>query len=62
MDKHVNEVNDVSDVNEVNEVSRACFYHLRVLRHIQLVITAEDANMIACSVIGSRLVCANAVL
>ena len=49
MDKHVNEVN------------RTCFYHLRALRHTRPVITASDANMIACSVVGSRLDCSNAV-
>ena len=46
----------------VNEVSRAYFYHLRALRHIRLAITASDANMIAYSVMGSRLDYANAVL
>jgi hypothetical protein len=46
----------------VNEVSRACFYHLRALRHIRPAINASDANMIACSVVGSRLDYANAVL
>ena len=50
MDKHV------------NEVSRTCFYHLRALRHIRQAITVSDANMIACSVVGSRLDYANAVL
>ena len=49
MDKHV------------NEVSHACFYHLRALRHIRPAITASDTNMIACSVVGSRLDYANAV-
>ena len=46
----------------VNEVSRTCFYHLRALRHIRPAITVSDANMIACSVVGSRLDYANAVL
>ena len=46
----------------MNEVSRACFYHLRALRHIRPAITAEDANMIACSVVGAWLDYANAVL
>ena len=46
----------------VNEVSRACFYHLRALRHIRSAITTEDANMIACSVVGARLDYANSVL
>ena len=43
MDKHV------------TEVSRTCFYHLRALRHNRSAITAEDANIIARSVVGSRL-------
>ena len=46
----------------VNEVSRACIYHLRALRHIRSAITTEDANMIACSVVGARLDYANSVL
>jgi len=50
MDKHV------------NEVSRTCFYQLRALRHIRPAITVSDANMIACSDVGSRLDYANAVL
>ena len=46
----------------MNEVSRTCFYHLRALRHIRPAITVSDANMIACSVVGSRLDYANSVL
>ena len=54
--------NHLSMDKHVNEVSRACFYHLRALRHIRPAITASDANMIACSVVDSRLDYANAVL
>ena len=54
--------NHLSMDKHVNEVSRACFYHLRALRHVRPAITASDANMIACSVVGSRLDYANAVL
>ena len=43
--------NHLSTDKHVNEVSRVCFYHQRALRHIRLVITASDANMIACSVV-----------
>ena len=50
MDKHV------------NEVSRGCFYHLRAFRHIRSSINTEDAKMIACSVVASRLDYANLVL
>ena len=50
MDKHV------------TEVSGACFYHLRALRHIRPLVSASDANMITCSVVGLRLDYANAVL
>jgi len=42
--------------------STCMFYHLRALRHIRPVITNEDANMIACSVVSSRLDYDNAVL
>ena len=54
--------NRLSMDRHVNDVSRSCFYHLRALRHIRPAITASDANMIACSVVGSRLDYANAVL
>jgi hypothetical protein len=54
--------NRLSMDKHVNTVSRACFYHLRALRHIRPAVTAEDANMIACSVVGARLDYANAVL
>jgi len=50
MDKHV------------NEVSRTYFYHLHALQHIRSAITVSDANMIACSVVGSRLDYATTVL
>ena len=46
----------------VNEVSRTCFYHLCAWQHIQSAVTTSNANMIACSVIGSRPDYANAVL
>jgi Reverse transcriptase (RNA-dependent DNA polymerase) len=54
--------NHLSLDKHVNEVSHACFYHLRALRHIRPAITASDANMIAYSVVASRLDYANAVL
>ena len=49
MDKHV------------NEVSRTRFHHLLALRHIRPAVTAINANMIACFVVGSRLDYANVV-
>ena len=50
MDKHV------------NTVSRACFHHLRALRHIRPAVTTEDTNMVACSAVGAHLDYAIAVL
>ena len=47
--------NHLSMDKHVNEVGRARFYHLRALRHIRPAITVSDANMIACSVVGSQL-------
>ena len=44
------------------EDDRHYLYRLRALGHIRPAITAEDANMIACSVVGARLDYANAVL
>jgi len=46
--------NCLSMDKHVNEVSHACFYHLHALRHIWPAITAEDTNMIACSVFRLR--------
>jgi len=54
--------NRLSIDKHVNEVSRTCFYRIRALRHIRPAITVSDTNMIACSVVGSRLDYANAVL
>ena len=48
-------VNHQSTDKHVNEVNCSCFYHLRALRYIRPAITTSDANMIACSVVGSRL-------
>src|SRR5260221_220564 len=50
MDKHV------------SELSKACFYHIRALRHIRPAITNDAAKMIACSLIGSRLDYVNSAL
>ena len=47
--------NRLSTDKHVNEVSRACFHHVRALRHIQSAVTASDAKMIAFSVDDSRL-------
>jgi len=54
--------NRLSMDKHINEVSRTCFYQLHALRHIRPVITVRDANMIVCSVVGSLLDYANAVL
>ena len=42
----------------VKEVAKACNYHARALRHVRTVLT-ED---LACSIVGSRLDCCNAML
>jgi len=54
--------NHLSMDKYVKGVSRACFHHLRALRHIRPAITASDANMVAFFVVGSQLDYANAVL
>jgi len=54
--------NHLSMDKHANEISRACFTHLHALQHFRPAITAEDANIIARSVVGSRIHYANAVL
>jgi hypothetical protein len=44
--------NHLSMDKHMNEVSHTCFYHLRALQYIRPAITASDANMIACPVVG----------
>jgi len=46
----------------VREVVKACNHHTRALRHVRHVLSDETAQMIACSIIGSRLDYCNAIL
>ena len=46
----------------VGLVSKACYYHIRALRHIRKSLTDDSAKSIACAIVGSRLDYANAVL
>ena len=41
-------------------IAKACNYHIRVLRHVQL--TTEMAHTVACSTVGSRLNCCDTVM
>ena len=46
----------------VGLVSKACYYHIRALRHIRKSSTHASAKSIACAIVGSRLDYVNAVL
>ena len=48
--------------DHVTSVVRACNYHNRALRHIRHLIDRETANVIACSIVSSRLDYCNAIL
>ena len=49
------------DQHVLNTV-RNCNFHLRALRHIRSSLTSDVANMMACSVIGSRIDYCNSLL
>ena len=49
------------DQHVLNSV-RNCIFHLRALRHIWSSLTPDVANMMACSVIGSRIDYCNSLL
>jgi len=49
------------DQHVLNTV-RNCNFHLRALRHIRSSLTPDVANMMACSVIGSRIDYCNSLL
>ena len=40
---------------------KACYFHIRALRHIRNALTNDSAKSIACSLVGSRLDYANAL-
>ena len=46
----------------VREVVKACNHHIRALRHVRHVLSDETAQMIACSIVASRLDYCNAIL
>ena len=46
----------------VSAVCKACNYHLWALRHIRHLLTADVANTLACSIVGSRLDYCNSIL
>ena len=48
--------------DHVTAVSKACYFHIRALRHIRASIPDNVAKMIACSIVGSRLDYCNSLL
>ena len=39
----------------INNIIKNCNYHLQALRHLRSSVTTEVANMLGCSIIGSRI-------
>ena len=39
----------------INNIIKNCNYHLQALRHLRSSVTTEVANMLACSIFGSRI-------
>ena len=56
LDSHLN----FSD--HVNMVAKACNYHIWALRHIRHLLTENIAQILACSIVTSKLDYCNAVL
>lgn len=48
--------------SHVNDIVRGCNYHLQALRHLRRLLTRDTANMITCSIVGSRIDYCNALL
>ena len=46
----------------ITSLSKSCFYHIRALRHIRPILSEGTANLIASSLVSSRLDYANACL
>ena len=41
--------------DHINGIIHSCNYHIRALRHIRRDLTREVANMVACSIVGTRI-------
>ena len=48
--------------SHITALSKSCFYHIRALRHIRPILSEDMANLIASSLVSSRLDYANACL
>jgi hypothetical protein len=46
----------------VSNVSKACYGHIRALRHVRESLPSEVAKTVACSIVGSRLDYCNSLL
>jgi len=51
----------LSSDQQVSNVCRACYYHIRVLRHIRDSLPDDVARTVACSIVSSRLDYCNAL-
>ena len=47
---------------QVSETCKACYFHIRALRHIRASLTAEASKTIAAAIVGSRLDFCNSLL
>ena len=52
----------MSSYKQVSETCKACFFHIRALRHIRTSLTTEASKTIAASIVGSRLDFCNSLL
>ena len=54
--------NQITFDSYITSVSKSCFYHIRALRHIRPILGEGTANLIASSLVSSRLDYANVCL
>ena len=47
---------------QVSETCKACYFHIRALRHIRASLTTEASKTIAAAIVGSRLDFCNSLL
>ena len=46
----------------INNICRACYFHIRGLRHVRSAMSTDTAKTVACPIVSSRLANCNALL
>ena len=54
--------NHVAFNKHIGNVCKACYFHIRALRHICASMSEETAQMLACAIVSSKLDCCSALL